>query len=305
MNFIEKEKFLINAQQRYAPTTYQTYRYWLDDFEKFCLKNNFSIDDQSVSKYLTTIEKDRGTRIEQASKNLIVSVLITYLKYCNASLEIINKINFFRKFAYPKEQKIILNEQNILMLKTVQTEKSDEAYIRNSLIMEFLFESGVRAAELLYLTTGDVLPLLVLKREKCLIVVKGKRDKERTILVYTTWIQKYKNEYYDVYHDGINPKLFLNPRTKTALKYPMLWLSIKQRVHKIIKDEKLKKKIMSTFGLVSPHKFRASFATALLEKGENLLKVQALLGHESAQTTRRYTRIKREELEKVDIPKAE
>lgn len=154
---------------------------------------------------------------------------------------------------------------------------------RNKAMLETLYSCGLRVSELINLQISN------LYFKEGFIKVTGKGDKERLVPIGSTAIKNINiysenirnhltisNEFADI--------LFLNRRGKKLTRV-MVFIIIKDLAEKI----GLKKSI-------SPHTFRHSFATHLVEGGADLRAVQAMLGHESITTTEIYTHLDREYL---------
>jgi integrase/recombinase XerD len=157
---------------------------------------------------------------------------------------------------------------------------------RNKAILETMYSCGLRVSEVVNLRISQ------LYLEDGFIRVLGKGDKERLVPVGASAI-KYINIYKKDLRIHMTPVagnediLFLNNRGR-KLSRVMIFL--------IIKDLVAKAKIKKT---VSPHTFRHSFATHLVEGGADLRAVQEMLGHESITTTEIYTHLDREFLRKT------
>ncbi len=157
---------------------------------------------------------------------------------------------------------------------------------RNRAILETLYSCGLRVSELVNLKISD----LHLQAE--FIKVTGKGNKER-IIPAGSEVRKRLEDYLGQVRIHVPVKVgeedivFLNRRGKRLTRV-MVFLMIKDLAKKI----GLKKKI-------SPHTFRHSFATSLVEGGADLRAVQEMLGHESITTTEIYTHLDREYLRQV------
>jgi integrase/recombinase XerD len=157
---------------------------------------------------------------------------------------------------------------------------------RNRAILETLYSCGLRVSELTHLKISDLF------FEEGFIKVTGKGDKQRFVPIGPN-TQKYINIYKKEIrsHVPIVPEfkdtLFLNRRGK-QLTRAMIFTIIKQLAVKI----NLQKTI-------SPHTFRHSFATHLLENGADLRSIQLMLGHESITTTEIYMHVDRTHLKDV------
>jgi len=156
---------------------------------------------------------------------------------------------------------------------------------RNVAMIETLYSCGLRVSELVGLRLTDIYPV-----EK-FIRVTGKGNKERMVPIGKTALKKIDLYLKERAHLPVHPDskniLFLNNRGK-SLSRVMVFLVIK----KMVKDSGIQK-------TVSPHTFRHSFATALIENGADLRAVQAMLGHVSITTTEIYTHLDRQYLHRV------
>ena len=157
---------------------------------------------------------------------------------------------------------------------------------RNRAIVETLYSCGLRVSELVNLKISDLF------FEEGFIKVTGKGSKQRFVPIGTS-TQKYINLYKDSVRNVLDIKkghedtLFLNRRGK-GLTRAMIFTIIKRLAEKI----ELNKNI-------SPHTFRHSFATHLLENGADLRSIQLMLGHESITTTEIYMHLDRKFLNEV------
>lgn len=162
---------------------------------------------------------------------------------------------------------------------------------RNRVILELLYATGMRISELSNLNFGN------LNLDENEITVMGKGAKERIVLVSARakdFLEKYLNNVrYMVVEDGLPPEqnenspVFIN---KTG--YRLQPQSVRAAINDIVKKIELPKK-------VTPHVFRHSFATKLLENGADLRVVQELLGHASISNTQIYTHVSTERLKEV------
>ncbi len=154
---------------------------------------------------------------------------------------------------------------------------------RNKAMLETLYSSGLRVSELVGLKKSNLHPEIGLLR------ITGKGNKERLVPVGSVALKQiaiYESAYRS--HLTIKPGnedfLFLN-RRGAKLSREMIFMIIKE----LVKIAGIKKSI-------SPHTFRHSFATHLIEGGADLRAVQEMLGHESITTTEIYTHLDREYL---------
>lgn len=157
---------------------------------------------------------------------------------------------------------------------------------RNRALLETLYGCGLRVSELITLKISDLF------FEEGFIKVTGKGNKQRFVPIGDStirYIELYKTEIR--VHQDINPSakdtLFLNRRGKPLTR---------AMIFTIVKRLAISAGIKKT---ISPHTFRHSFATHLLENGANLRAIQQMLGHESITTTEVYTHIDKTHLTSV------
>lgn len=158
---------------------------------------------------------------------------------------------------------------------------------RNRAMLEVLYSCGLRVSELIGLNHSDVY------FDEQFIRVEGKGNKQRLVPISETALHEIRKYLYDrntlTVQKGSEDTLFLN-RRGTKLTRVMVFHVIKAQteaagIHKT----------------VSPHTFRHSFATHLLEGGANLRAIQLMLGHEKITTTELYTHLDREFLRREII----
>ena len=157
---------------------------------------------------------------------------------------------------------------------------------RNRAIIETLYSCGLRVSELINLKLSEVF------LDKQFIKVTGKGDKERLVPIGKRAVIEIKNYLPDrqslpAIEKDSRDILFLNRRGKQLTRV---------MIFTIVKNLTKKAGIKKT---VSPHTFRHSFATHLIEGGADLRAVQEMLGHESILTTEIYTHLDREYLKET------
>lgn len=157
---------------------------------------------------------------------------------------------------------------------------------RNRTMLETLYSCGLRVSELINLQVSDLF------FEEGFIRVIGKGNKQRFVPI-NTLTQKYINFYINdirshiAVQKGFNDTIFLNRRGK-QLSRVMIFTIIKNLTEKVGIQKK-----------ISPHTFRHSFATHLLERGADLRAIQQMLGHESITTTEIYMHVDKSFLKEV------
>lgn len=162
---------------------------------------------------------------------------------------------------------------------------TDEGF-RNKTMIELLYATGMRVSELLSLRLSDVY------FEESLIKVTGKGNKQRFIPVYQSALDLLRR-----YISDIRPKCQLSKKSENFIFLnkkgsPLSRVMVFTFIKKYARMSGVQKS-------VSPHTFRHSFATHLVEAGADLRSVQDLLGHESILTTEIYTHLSQKHLRKM------
>ena len=240
------------------------------------------IDKDIVQQFIYTLAKEVNPR----SQARIISGLKSFFNYL--VFEDYRKDNPLELIESPKIGRKLpdtLSEEEInKLIGAIDLSKPEGE--RNRAILETLYGCGLRVSELVDLQISD------LYFEEDFIKVTGKGDKQRFVPISEInkkYINIYKNEkrVHLKIQKGHDDILFLNRRGK-QLTRAMIFTIIKQLAEKI----ELKK-------IISPHTFRHSFATHLLQNGADLRAIQKMLGHESITTTEVYMHVDRSHLADV------
>ena len=255
---------------------------WMD--EQSCEDVNFS----RVREYLHFIQKFNYKKTTVARK---IASLRTFYKYLyrerkvdsNPAMNLTNpkRPKSLPKFLTPDEVEQILNNTKI----------ETPAGYRNRTILELLWATGMRISELSGLNFGD------LNLEHNEIRVFGKGSKERIILV-TDRAKNFLERYIESAR-ALIPKGFPVPDTSenspvfiNNTGYRLQTRTVRNVINEVVEKINLPKH-------VTPHVFRHSFATHLIENGADLRVVQELLGHASISNTQIYTHVSTQHLKDV------
>ena len=172
----------------------------------------------------------------------------------------INTIEKILKFAYTE-------------YKNQTTQISKKYALRNILIFELLFSTGMRISELCSLTLDQI------DFNDYVIKIYGKGGKERLIQICNKSIQSLIDEYFRVYNLEINNNKYI---FTNRLHNKLSEQSVRNMINKYTKNAGINMHI-------TPHMFRHSFATFLLEEDVDIRYIQQMLGHSSITTTQIYT----------------
>ena len=288
--------------------------YEVNEFKNY-LKLERSLSNNSIDAYLLDIRKLTSFISENYStslsiENINVSIIESFIKYLFKSesstysqARIVSGLKSFFNYLL-LEEKIDINPMELidapkLVRKLPETLSIQEIEIiinavdldskegmRNKAILETLYSCGLRVSELVNLKVQNLF------LDIGFIKVLGKGMKERLVPIGTKaaeCISLYMKEYRTNLNisEGFEGYLFINRRGKNLTRN-MIFIIIKD----LVKKAGLNKNI-------SPHTFRHSFATHLIEGGADLRAVQEMLGHESITTTEIYTHLNKNYLKEV------
>lgn len=279
-----EEEFLnyLKNIRLYSKKTVASYEYDLKDYALFLEKNNLTIkddNDKTLKLYLNYIY-DKKISNKSISRHL--SSLRTYYDFLKK--ENIVTENIFKNLKNPKIEKNIPNFISRDKLNEIFTSFNDSNLdIRNRLVIELLYATGLRVGELVNIKIKDI------DFGAQSIKVLGKGSKERYVF-YNNTTKEVLKKYLVVrkkLQKKVNDYLLLNDKG-TPIK--------EASVRKIIQTTLMKCGIKSK---ITPHTFRHTFATDLLNQGLDLVNVKELLGHASLNTTSIYTHITNDRIKEV------
>ena len=214
--------------------------------------------------------------VSKRSINRKISALRTFFKYLQEKQIVkINKISYIAMPKFEKELPNILNKEDLNKLRDV-INTGKITGVRDRLIIEMLYSSGMRASELIDLSEYMI---NIPERE---IRVIGKGDKERITFFSETarkWLEKYLSDKRKEYGNYSKETVFTNNRGEK-----LTTRSLRRLISNYGKEAGIQKEI-------TPHVFRHSFATELLNNGVDIRYLQELLGHSSISTTQVYTHV--------------
>jgi len=240
------------------------------------------IDAEIVQQFIYTIAKELNAR----SQSRLISGLRSFFDYL--IFEGYRETNPLELIESPKIGRKLPDTLSIQEIDKIVAEidLSNPQGERNRAIIETLYSCGLRVSELTYLKISDLF------FDEGFIKVTGKGDKQRFVPIGNStqkYISIYKNEVRP--HIPIvvaySDTLFLNRRGK-QLSRAMIFAIVKQLAEKA-----------GIHKTISPHTFRHSFATHLLENGADLRSIQLMLGHESITTTEIYMHVDKSHLKDV------
>lgn len=279
--FIEYLKY----QRNYSDFTCNNYNKDLNEYNSFILSNKINyknMDYNEAKEYVIYLNKKNDAKSTISRK---LSSLRTFYKY----LVLNNKVesNPFLLVSSPKKEKRIpkfINYNNMEEILNVPNIKTKEGQ-RERVILEVLYASGVRVSELVNIKLKDI----DFSNKNILILGKGSKERLVSFGDYALeYINLYLKEGRKLLLDGVKSDYLIVGKKSEKLTTRR----VEQIIDDIIKRTSIKLNI-------TPHMFRHTFATHLLDNGCDLLVVQELLGHASLSSTEIYTHVSNEHLREV------
>lgn len=286
-SYLKSYQSYLKIERGLSANTIESYCFDIEKLMLFLEHNNMDvspikIQEETLQQFIYEVSKEVNSR----SQARIISGLKSFFSYLifedyrdDNPIELIESPRLGRKL--PDTLSI---EEIDALINAVDLSSNEGE--RNRAMLETLYGCGLRVSELVELKISDLF------FEEGFIKITGKGNKQRFVPIAEItqkYIEIYKNEIrrHQVINKNDSDVLFLNRRGK-KLTRAMIFTIIK----KLAIEINLQKNI-------SPHTFRHSFATHLLENGADLRAIQMMLGHESITTTEIYVHLDRKHLREV------
>lgn len=288
-----KESFLryLEIEKRYSPHTVRSYSNDLDHFFSFLISEGLPSDPvlvtfAEVRRWLSwSLDGSNPEKLQTVSVHRKISCLRVFYRYLRKQ-GIMNH-DPLEKVVLPRKKKtlpVFVAERSLDNLLDQSCFAEDFGGVRDRTMIEMLYLTGIRRAELIGLRNEDVdLAGGTLK-------VTGKRNKQRIIPIVIPYIKRLR-EYIKV-RDGISPG---SPRD---------WFFVTDKGNKLY-DKLVYNTVNKYLSMVttvekkSPHVLRHTFATHMLNRGADLNSIKELLGHANLSATQVYTHNTFEKLKRV------
>lgn len=278
------EKYLRN-ERKYPENTVTSYLKDIYNYNKYIhqkILNFKTITKDEIREYLKYLDKEKKSKSSISRQLSALRNFYTFLLH----KEIVDN-NPFKNINNPKKDKklpnFLQNDELQNIFDSIDT--TSELGIRNRLIIELLYATGIRVSELTSLKLEEI---DIHNKE---IKITGKGNKER-IVYFGDYAKKFLLLYINK-----SRKTLLGTNNNSYLLINNKGTKLTNRGVEFIVDEIVKK--ASLKHNISPHVLRHTFATDMLNNGADLKSVQELLGHESLSTTQIYTHITNERLRSV------
>lgn len=275
----------LRLERNLSPNTIEAYRNDLAHLEAFMMRNNLKLENVTLEQLHTFAASLHEYGITPRSQARVLSGVRSFFRFLVLDGVVESDPTELLEWpSLPEHLPVVLTLEEIDRIEdSIDLSKAEGA--RNRAIIEVLFSCGLRVSELVNMKLSD------LYLEDRVLLVRGKGNKERLVPVSAKAILDLKRWFFDRNLMKIKPGeddyVFLN-RRGAHLTRTMILIMVKRQAE----EAGIKKTI-------SPHTFRHSFATALLQGGADLRSIQAMLGHEKIDTTLVYTHISNEQLRKA------
>ncbi|WED21776.1 tyrosine recombinase XerC [Vibrio sp. JC009] len=272
------ERFLeyLRAERGLSQHTIKNYRQQLEIisqlFHERGLEHWEDIDPSWVRHLVTLCVKQD---IKPSSISTRLSSLRSFFDYLILQGEL--SANPAKGISAPRKEKRLPKNIDVDSVnQLLEVDESDPLAVRDRAIMELMYGTGLRLAELVDINLKDIHT----QKDELRVVGKGNKERKVPFTGYAReWVSKWLKVRPALVKDADEPALFLSKLGRRISH---------RNIQKRMEEWGLKQGVASH---ISPHKLRHSFATHILESSGNLRAVQELLGHENISTTQVYTHL--------------
>jgi len=285
---MNKQRFLsfLEFEKRYSAHTILAYALEIDRFLEFLSAEEIAFEevDYRVVRHYLALMKENGR--QASSINRSISSLRSFYKFLlregvitSSPMQLVQALKTPRKLPVVVEQ-----DKMVDLLDRGATNPESFEEVRDFVILEILFGTGIRLAELLAIQERDI------DTYNRRIRVLGKRGKERLVPVHRTLLEEIRRYLMLKYAQDFKNKstyLIVTKEGKQAYR-SLIYRTVRQYLSQITSQEKK-----------SPHVLRHTFATTLLNNGADLNAIKELLGHAGLAATQVYTHNSVERLKSI------
>ena len=286
-SYLKEYQNYLKLERGLAANTIENYSFDIEKLIAFLVSNNIEVTPITITEEIVQqFIYELSTKVNARSQSRIISGLKSFFNYlifedyrADTPMELIEVPKTGRKLP-----DTLSTDEIDQLIAAIDLSKPEGE--RNRAMLEMLYSCGLRVSELVNLKLSDLF------FEEGFIKVTGKGNKQRFVPIGES-TEKFILLYKELIRSslqiqkGYEDTMFLNRRGKQLTR---------AMVFTIIKDLAVKIGLNKT---ISPHTFRHSFATHLLENGADLRSIQLMLGHESITTTEVYMHLDRKFLAEV------
>ena len=273
----------LTIERGLSKNSIESYKRDLAKFELMVADSGKKFDSITESDISTVVGELSKSGLSPSSINRFLSSIKGFYKYCALEYQISNPMTDVSQFKIARKLPKALSVEEVSRLIESADNAAIPSTLRDRAILEVLYGTGARVAELVGIDISDISTDTFEGEEITIIKLRGKGSKERLVP-----LGKFAREAIENYLVRLRPgllaknsqnerALFLNSRG-TRLTRQSAWSTVLKAA-----------KATGIEGRVSPHVFRHSYATHLLDGGADIRVVQELLGHASVTTTQIYT----------------
>lgn len=273
----------LRIERGLAPNSISAYSRDLSKFSHFLAENKLGfqgLSSEDISNFAVSLKSEK---LSPASVNRTISGVKTFYKYVSRELGIKSPMGEIERAKLARKLPKALTVSEVLSLIESSYREGDLVSLRDRAILELLYGSGGRVSEIVGLDVSDVSEKTKSKDSIQTLKLRGKGSKERIVPLggfaeraVSDYLVRVRPTLLSKANQSTNA-LFLNSRG-TRLSRISAW--------QIVSDAADRAGLK---GKISPHVFRHSYATHLLDGGADIRVVQELLGHSSVTTTQIYT----------------
>ena len=286
-NLLNDYLIYLKIERGLSENSIKSYSYDIKNLLCYINKYNSKLSvKQCDKKFMQEFIYEISKNINSRSQSRLLSSLKSFFNYL-----VFEGYNNTSPVELIESPKIVTKLPDVLSIEEIKlliknSELNKNHGIRNSAILETLYGSGLRVSELINLKLSDI------HYDDKLLLIQGKGNKQRLVplgSISESKVSNYVNNYRILkkVKKNSNDIVFLNRNGKKLTR---------AMIFNIVKEAQNKSNIKKT---VSPHTFRHSFATHLLENGADLRSIQIMMGHENITTTEVYTHLDTKHLSKT------
>ncbi len=270
--YLDKFKNYLEAEKKYSVLTVNAYTKDLEEFKDYIESTGISfsknIEYTFIRNWIVFLSKNK---ISSSSINRKISSLKAYFKFL-INIKEIKKSPLRNHTSLRTKSKVVNPFSEIEMKEVFDLFKTSEKELtRDSIIIDILYSTGLRRAELINLKKSDIY------FDDQVIKVLGKRNKERLVPMLPFLVKKIKLFSKDIKEDSF----LLQSKNGNKISPSTVYRVVNKYLRNI-----------STKTKISPHVLRHTFATHILNNGADINSIKEILGHKSLASTQIYTKIK-------------
>lgn len=288
MEFSQESRYFLDhlrVERGLAENSISAYGRDLNRLGRFLDQSSLGLTDVTPQRMREFQNSLREENLSQSSINRILSALRTFFRYLSAEKGFVDPLIDLEKARQVRRLPKALTVTEIVSMIEAAYREGDPVTIRDRALLELLYGSGARVSEVVNLDLADIHQVATEGFEVQTIKLRGKGGKDRIVP-----LGSFANAALLEYLTRVRPNLAMNSSKATSAVF------LNQRGTRLSRQSAWQfvlnaSKAAGISGKVSPHVFRHSYATHLLDGGADIRVVQELLGHASVTTTQIYTLI--------------